>query len=121
MSARDDLRDAIVRRLDELRPLLAELEALERALAAIDGKEPSPATASSPAGAPRTGSGRMSLAERQEQVLEVVRAEAGLTVTEIGRRIGVSRVRADQVVRRMIDDGALTRGDDGKIKPRRRA
>jgi hypothetical protein len=84
----------IERRLDELRPLVAEVARLERALAAlqgIEGKEPERAAATasraSPAGAPTRAS---ELGHARGPVSRARANNRGVTVAEAAKSTGVS-------------------------------
>lgn len=104
-------RDEIQARLDELAPLIAEHERLQRALDALDGVDTSSGSSkrsssskdggSRGAGRPR-GSG-----ERSRQALALLRQEPGLGAAEVARRIGVHPNYAYRILPGLEEQGLV--------------
>lgn len=102
-------RDEIQARLDELAPLIAEHDRLQRALDALDGvdnsssasRSSSEKTGSRGAGRPR-GSG-----ERSRQALALLRQEPGLGAAEVARRIGVHPNYAYRILPGLEEQGLV--------------
>jgi hypothetical protein len=101
MSLADELRrtqERALARMRELEPLVAEYEELRALLAQADD------------GRRRAGeAARNGAAGREARVLEAVRAEPGLTVAEIGARLGEAPTTLYRVVRNLTADGALVK------------
>jgi DNA-binding MarR family transcriptional regulator len=101
MSLADELRrtqERALARMRELEPLVAEYEELRALLAQADD------------GRRRGGeAARNGAAGREARVLEAVRAEPGLTVAEIGARLGEAPTTLYRVVRNLTADGALVK------------
>jgi IclR helix-turn-helix domain len=131
----EDIRDVerrVVERLRELEPLVREyreLEALAQRLgigptglqggaeAPERGREVPPArvalkrtpakrTAARPR--PRQGAGRPRTA-RAEQIVEVVGEQPGITVADIGRKLGVDPTSLYRLVRALTNEGAISK------------
>lgn len=102
-------RDEIQARLDELAPLIAEHDRLQRALDALDGVDSSSSSTRSSgekggsrgAGRPR-GSG-----ERSRQALALLRQEPGLGAAEVARRIGVHPNYAYRILPGLEEQGLV--------------
>lgn len=103
-------RDEIQARLDELAPLIAEHDRLQRALDALDGVDGSSGSSSRSsekssgsrsAGRPR-GSG-----ERSRQALALLRQEPGLGAAEVARRIGVHPNYAYRILPGLEEQGLI--------------
>jgi DNA-binding transcriptional ArsR family regulator len=101
-------RDEIQARLDELAPLIAEHDRLQRALDALDGVDGSASSGRSgekssgrSAGRPR-GSG-----ERSRQALALLRQEPGLGAAEVARRIGVHPNYAYRILPGLEEQGLV--------------
>jgi CRP-like cAMP-binding protein len=115
------LEDRVAQRLAELRPLVDEYHELERiadrlGLSAGDAKSAQPppqrragarrSRARVNAAATRTA-GRSSNGGRRDQLLEVVKEQPGITVREVGTRLGVDPTSLYRIVHRLEQDGAL--------------
>src|SRR4051794_21549744 len=98
----DEMRHNLEARLEELRPFVAEYEEIRRTLAALDEARNN-----------RPEGRRVPLQERKAQVLDVVRAEPGISASGIGRRLGVTASRAVQIINRLEEEGAVERRDGG--------
>jgi DNA-binding transcriptional ArsR family regulator len=118
------VRAEIDRRLDELRPMVREREELERALQAIDqafgrghGRSASGRTRGRRGGAGRRGRPRRgrrrraARGQRREEFLRLVKGSPQLTISEAARQMGVSPSQVSNLVRRLEDEGAVTRQD----------
>ena len=112
-------------RLKELRPLHEEYLKLERAKQALEGMDSAPRRRGpgrppgSGAGRSSTGNGRRRRRSRAggtaaEKVLEVVRQNPGITVTEIGDRLGYTQKNyLYRVVHNLSDEGAVQKQGKG--------
>ena len=112
-------------RLKELRPLHEEYLKLEQAKQALEGMDSTPRRRGPGrppgSGATRrsTGNGRRRRRSRAggtaaEKVLEVVRQNPGITVTEIGDRLGYTQKNyLYRVVHNLSDDGAVQKQGKG--------
>ena len=113
-------------RLKELRPLHEEYLKLERAKAALAGMEDAPRRRGP--GRPRgsrsttrasSGNGRRRRRSRAggtaaEKVLEVVRQNPGITVSEAGNQLGYTQKNyLYRVVHNLTDDGAIQKQGKG--------
>jgi DNA-binding MarR family transcriptional regulator len=99
----DDVRNQIIERLEELRPLLEERQRLEEMLAAMDRVD----------GARGGEAGkRQPLEARKGQVAAVIKESPGIRVKDIAPRLGLSVPRVVQIVNALADDGAVLRRDD---------
>jgi hypothetical protein len=106
-------RDEIQARLDELAPLIAEHDRLQRALDALDGVDGSGTSTRSRceksgsrgAGRPR-GSG-----VRSRQALALLRQEPGLGAAEVARRIGVHPNYAYRILPGLEEQGLVEKKD----------
>jgi DNA invertase Pin-like site-specific DNA recombinase len=136
LSVLDDLlgfEQRVVARLNELRPLVAEYEELERVAARMGIDAAAPAAAqratASPAGrksrpqtrrkrAPRgrgvtvssrsrPGGTKATGAERRARIVELVSDRPGITVSEISKELGVDPPPLYRVVRKLQADGVI--------------
>jgi hypothetical protein len=107
-------RDEIQARLDELAPLIAEHERLQRALDALDGVDTS--STSSSRSSSEKGSGRgagrpRGSGERSRQALALLRQEPGLGAAEVARRIGVHPNYAYRILPGLEEQGLVEKRD----------
>jgi hypothetical protein len=122
MSLADELRSVHNRalaRLRELEPLVAEYEELKRLVdrMGLAGEAPAPrpeappaaAAPSAPAAALPAARPRTEADAREARVVEVVRAEPGLTVAQIGERMGQAPTSLYRVVRNLTSAGTLVK------------
>jgi hypothetical protein len=104
-------RDEIQARLDELAPLIAEHERLQRALDALDGVDtsgPSQRSSSSGEKGGSRGAGRpRGSGERSRQALALLRQEPGLGAAEVARRIGVHPNYAYRILPGLEEQGLV--------------
>jgi predicted HTH transcriptional regulator len=114
-------RQEIDNRLKELRPLYEEYLKLEKAQEALAGME-QPRRRGRPPGStnrPTTGNGRRrrrrrSGGTRADQALEVVRQNPGITVTELGDKLGVTQKNyLYRVMANLQEDGAVKKEGKG--------
>jgi CRP-like cAMP-binding protein len=124
------LEDRVAQRLAELRPLVDEYHELER-IADRLGLSPDPAKARSGRGrgaASRTRAAATANATavrrparsrnggRRDQLLAVVKEQPGITVREVGSRLGVDPTSLYRIVHRLEKDGAL-RKNGRELRP----
>lgn len=126
----EEFEQSIVKRLRELAPLVREYQEL-RGVADRLGLDPGPdlppiaaaehvngaaaaaaAVASSGRRRRRSGSER-----RQDQVLDLVRGEPGITVADIARRLDVDPTSLYRVVRKLESSGQIAK-DGRRLHPR---
>jgi hypothetical protein len=114
-------RQEIDNRLKELRPLYEEYLKLEKAQEALAGMD-QPRRRGRPPGStnrPATGNGRRrrrrrSGGTRADQALEVVRQNPGITVTELGDKLGVTQKNyLYRVMANLQEDGAVKKEGKG--------
>jgi hypothetical protein len=114
-------RQEIDNRLKELRPLYEEYLKLEKAQEALAGME-QPRRRGRPPGStnrPATGNGRRrrrrrSGGTRADQALGVVRQNPGITVTELGDKLGVTQKNyLYRVMANLQEDGAVKKEGKG--------
>lgn len=131
-------------RAEELRPLAAELQEVEAALAALKSVTASPDLSPTREGSgtargrarkraaggsgsrPKRGrsaqpsgqrSGRRApRGERREQVLQAVANEPGIASKDVAERIGLTASQVHGIVSRLVKEGALQRAD-GTLRP----
>ena len=113
------LEDRVAQRLAELRPLVDEYHELERIAERLGLSQTAAKT-----GAPRgrggarrargnasstraRASGRTRDGGRRDQLLAVVKEQPGITVREVGTRLGVDPTSLYRIVHRLEQDGAL--------------
>lgn len=123
MSVIDELKgleDRVAQRMAELRPLVDEYQQLEQVAERL-GLSPAPKAAPPPrrrSTAPRprartaAAGGRPSARARsnggrRDQLMEVVKAQPGITVREVGTRLGVDPTSLYRIVHKLEQDGAL--------------
>lgn len=107
-------RDEIQARLDELAPLIAEHDRLQRALDALDGVDHSGGGSSRSAdkGGSGRGAGRpRGSGERSRQALALLRKEPGLGAAEVARRIGVHPNYAYRILPGLEEQGLVEKRD----------
>jgi hypothetical protein len=106
-------RDEIQARLDELAPLIAEHDRLQRALDALDGVDGSgTSTRSSGEKSGSRGAGRpRGSGERSRQALALLRQEPGLGAAEVARRIGVHPNYAYRILPGLEEQGLVEKKD----------
>ena len=139
MSVLDDLRDAeqrVVKRLKELEPAVAEyrelqavaqrlgldVSAVEQAAAEPATRRPARGTRKRATGAAAKTSGRSSQkrsagaarataspGQRREQLLALVRERPGITVAEAGKEFGVDPTSLYRVVKRLEEQGEVSK------------
>jgi hypothetical protein len=119
-------RQEIDNRLKELRPLYDEFLKLEKAKAALDGVDtprrgpgrPRGATSgtrSAPANGRRRRRGRRG-GTRADQALEAVRQNPGITVSELGDRLGIAQKNyLYRVMANLQEDGAVRKEGKGFV------
>jgi hypothetical protein len=109
VEALSEIREQVVARLEELRPLIREGEQLESVLAAIDAlPEEQPAVPSSEV-APM----RLPVAVRKKQVLALLVERGVVRIGDVGKALGVSHARAVQLANALEGEGLLQRTDGG--------
>ena len=114
-------RQQIEQRLEELRPLAAEAERLERALEALRGLESrpaataltaAPARAGRPSQAPRRRGaprGRREGATRANDFLRIVRASGGASIADAAARMGTSPTYLYRIAATLQGEGLVTK------------
>lgn len=107
----DEVRAVLERRIAEIRPLVEQLPRLERALAAIEGRE-APPTDALAVDRPRL---RLSAEERYTQILEALRHQPGLRIVDLVKEMDVSRVRIHQLTGALIEQGRVVKDPDGRM------
>jgi ATP-dependent helicase YprA (DUF1998 family) len=102
------LRERLEKRAKELRPMVAELEQIEQALASFP--KSSAARSRVNGRAPATKRPRKRRAQRvhrSQQVLQVVKANPGITVAGIAKELGVNSTSLYPVSRKLVGEGKL--------------
>ena len=127
MSVIEELRgleDRVAQRLAELRPLVDEYHELEQiaerlgvSTATAKARPPAAtrgnrgtrrrATSAPARAANRTRNDRSRNGGRRDQLLAVVKEQPGITVREVGTRLGVDPTSLYRIVHRLEQDGAL--------------
>jgi hypothetical protein len=119
-------RQEIDNRLKELRPLYDEFLKLEKAKAALDGVDTprrgpgrprgsTSGTRSAPANGRRRRRGRRG-GTRADQALEAVRQNPGITVSELGDRLGIAQKNyLYRVMANLQEDGAVRKEGRGFV------
>ena len=120
-------RQEIDNRLKELRPLYDEFLKLEKAKAALDGVDaprrgpgrPRGSTSSGTRPAPTNGRRRRRGRRggtRADQALEAVRQNPGITVSELGDRLGIAQKNyLYRVMANLQEDGAVRKEGKGFV------
>ena len=112
-------RVAIEERLDELRPLVAEVERLERALAALqaaDGQAEPDQPATRRRGRRRgRPPGRRSAGTRTDQFLALVRDRPGITVAEAAKATGAAPTSLYRIAATLKREGTVRREGRGFV------
>jgi hypothetical protein len=108
----DEKRKEIDARLKELRPLVDEYNRLEKAAAALagvgnTGGRPARATRRRGRGRPR-GSGT-----RAKQALELVRAQPGITISQLAEAMGIHANYLYRVMPTLESEGLVKKRDRG--------
>jgi len=116
-------RAELERRLRELRPLHDEYVRLERAMRALESAGlPTPTPAPAPAARPTNGRRRRGAGVRRrrrggtrgEQALAVVRQNPGITVSELGDKLGIAQKNyLYRVMNNLQGDGAVRKQGRG--------
>jgi hypothetical protein len=88
----DEARAKIEKELAELQPYVERAQQLQRELAAMERAETSMT--------PRL---RLSLAQRKEQVLALLRTSPGIRIVDVATALEVTHARAGQIVDALID------------------
>ena len=119
-------RQEIDNRLKELRPLYDEFLKLEKAKAALDGVDAprrgpgrprgsTSGTRSAPANGRRRRRGRRG-GTRADQALEAIRQNPGITVSELGDRLGIAQKNyLYRVTANLQEDGAIRKEGKGFV------
>jgi hypothetical protein len=112
-------RAAIEQRLNELRPLVAEVGRLERALAALEAIEERPRAQRARGGAAggRRPRGRRSAATRADEFLALVRERPGVTVPEAARATGAAPTYLYRIAATLEREGTVRREGRGFAAP----
>ena len=114
----DRIKKDIDDRLEELRPQIEEIARLEAALAALDATGRADAATAERGRRARTQTGgarrrgprlRARRGQRREELLQLIRGNPEITVAEAARQMGVSAPQASTLVRRLRQEGMLTR------------
>lgn len=114
-------RQEIDNRLKELRPLHEEYLKLEKAQEALSGVDAPrrrgpgrpPGSGSSSSGSPRRRR-RRSGGTRSDEALEVVRQNPGITVSELGDKLGIAQKNyLYRVMANLQEDGAVRKEGKG--------
>ncbi len=119
-------RQEIDNRLKELRPLYDEFLKLEKAKAALDGVDAPrrgpgrpPGSTSGTRPAPKNGRRRRRGRRggtRADQALEAVRQNPGITVSELGDRLGIAQKNyLYRVMANLQEDGAVRKEGRGFV------
>jgi CRP-like cAMP-binding protein len=122
------LEDRVAQRLAEMRPLVDEYHELERIADRLGLSAEVPKTAPprrragarrsrarvNAAATPTAGSSRNG--GRRDQLLAVVKEQPGITVREVGTRLGVDPTSLYRIVHRLEQDGAL-RKNGRELRP----
>ena len=114
-------RQEIDNRLKELRPLYEEYLKLEKAQEALAGMDPPRRRGRPPGSTNRATSGngrrrrrRRSGGTRADQALDVVRQNPGISVSELGDKLGVTQKNyLYRVMANLQDDGAVRKEGRG--------
>jgi hypothetical protein len=101
-----EYREKLEKRAKELRPLVAELREIEQALASFPKtRSRSRVNGRVPSTRPRRRRARRG--QRSEQVLAVVKANPGTTVSGMAKELGVTAQGLYPVSRKLVADGKL--------------
>ena len=121
----DEKRNEINARLNELKPLIAEYQRLEAAVAALDGipqtkvtaparRSPGRATSTSRRSKPTGRRGRpRGSGIRGTEALALVRAQPGITVPEIAEKMGIKQNYLYRVLPALADGGLVRKDGRG--------
>ncbi|HEX2105991.1 MAG TPA: MarR family transcriptional regulator [Solirubrobacteraceae bacterium] len=113
------LEDRVARRMAELRPLVDEYHELERIAERIGLSQiPAKGASASARGRARRARGNASATParpsrrtrnggRRDQLLAVVKEQPGITVREVGTKLGVDPTSLYRIVHQLEKDGAL--------------
>ncbi|HYP48047.1 MAG TPA: hypothetical protein VEQ61_05370 [Thermoleophilaceae bacterium] len=117
----DEKRKEIETRLRELRPLVEEHNRLEQAAAALAGVGKPAASGTSRRRRSSSGNGRRSSARgrprgsgaRAKQALELVRANPGMTISELAEAMQIKANYLYRVMPTLQSEGKVTKRDGG--------
>lgn len=134
MSLMDDVRgfeQRIVKRLEELRPLVEEYEQLRQLAERLElPTEPTPQTSPKSTGrraarrsvkrprsrrGPAAGGTRAVGEKRRARIVELVGERPGVTVAELSAELGVTRTSVHRIVRKLQADGELRKSGRGLV------
>lgn len=108
----DEKRREIESRLKELRPLVDEYNRLEKAASALAGVGNSGTR--SPRAGRRRGRGRpRGSGTRAKQALELVRAQPGITISELAKAMGIHANYLYRVMPTLESEGQVVKRDRG--------
>ena len=126
-----DIKEALERRLAELRPLVSEYRAVEAALERLDRLEPNASRSTGrPARRKRTSTPGRSRANKRsrgtprraprgqnlEAIIAAVRAEPGLKPAQLAEKIAVSKATVAATVSKLKREGRLKANRDGGLR-----
>ena len=111
-TVKDDIRLKAEARMEELRPLVAEYEEVQRIVAAIDG------TNAAARAAPRrrlraTGAGPAGHSRRADEAEQLIRANPGITVGALAERMGIGPTYLYRLLPKLERDGVLRKEGRG--------
>jgi len=111
-SVKDDIRSRAQARMEELEPLVAEYQEMERIVAAIDeaaaGARPVPRRALRPAGAGARGN-----SARAAEAEQLIRAEPGIAVSVLAERMGIGTTYLYRLLPKLERQGVLRKEGRG--------
>jgi hypothetical protein len=102
-----EYREKLEKRAKELRPLVAELQEIEQALASFPKTRAARSRSNGRVPPKRRPRRRARRGQRSDQVLEVVRANPGITVAGIAQELGVRAQGLYPVSRKLVATGKL--------------
>jgi DNA-binding transcriptional ArsR family regulator len=117
----DRIKKDIDDRLEELRPQIEEIPRLEAALAALEatragaraGRSRGRATGAA-RGPQRSGRRRARRGQRREELIQLLKGHPEISVAEAARQMGVSSPQVSTLLRRLREEGVVTR-EDGRF------
>ena len=114
----DEKRREIRARMQELKPLVDEYHRLEQAVQALEGvKSSTPASTARRSRSTSTGTGRRGRPRgsgtRGKQALELVRANPGITITELADKMGIKQNYLYRVLPALQKDGMVRKQGKG--------
>jgi hypothetical protein len=119
----DRIKREIDDRLEELRPQVEEIPRLEAALAALDAPEADQGAGAGAGrsrravarrGAQRPGRRRARRGQRREELIQLLKGHPEISVAEAARQMGVSSPQVSTLLRRLREEGVITR-EDGRF------